>query len=184
MKLRYIALMVMAGVLGSALTAFADVHVGVQLGFSDQFHHGNRWDYAPYRNSYVRHPWRHPYRPAYFYQPVTVVPAPVYVAPAYVPAPPPPAYAPPSAYSGDYGTDLAALHEKLYRLRAVLQKQNSQGAMSREQYDRFMNQLDGIEHDEHARSYDRGGYLGQEDFADLHRRADQVDVDLMVALGQ
>ena len=116
--------------------------------------------------------------------PVVVAPADYYGGypyPVYVPVQAPPA-AP--ALSGDHGADFANLNAKLSRLRGMVQRQQQTGSLSQDQYDRFMNTLDGIEHDEHARAYDRGGNLETEDFADLDRRLDQAGQDIEIALAQ
>jgi len=86
--------------------------------------------------------------------------------------------------TGDYGTDLANLNGKLARLRAIVQRQKKNESFSQDQYDGFMNVLDGIEHDEHARAFDEGGNLDPETLSDLLHRVDQASEDIQIALAQ
>jgi hypothetical protein len=144
-------------------------------GWSDGGHgyRGRSFWGRPYYRPYAYHH----YRPAYYYAPVVVEPPPVYVAP-------PVAQSPSYSSNGNYGADLAQLHEKMSRLRGVLQHQTQTGQITPEENDRLTRSLEGIEHDEHARAYDRGGNLAAEDFYDLSRRLDQVNEDMQVALAQ
>jgi hypothetical protein len=163
--------------------AKAQAEVSVRIGV------GSEWPVHPdyHRNYWARRYYR-PYR-AVRIAPVVVTPAPYYAGypyPVYVPAPPPVVQSPPQygapESTGSYGSDLANLNEKLSRLRGVVQRQNQKGSIPQDQYNRFMNTLDGIERDEHARAFDRGGNLAPEDFADLYRRLDQAGEDIEIAL--
>jgi len=178
MKIRSMLTLTLAVLLGSAALSHADVRF--RLSVRDDWH-DHDWDHPRhnpyYYLPYYRHPWVRPYRPVYV--------APVVVTqPVYVPAPVVEQPVPAAPLTGDYGTDLANLNQKLYRLRAVLARQDQKGQITPDQYNRFMNTLDGIEHDEHARAYDRGGNLTAGDFADLYRRANQAGEDIEIALAQ
>jgi hypothetical protein len=167
-----LAVVMMAG----PAVSFADVSV--------RFAVGNRWGSRPWYG------YGHRRYPRGYYSPVVIAPSPVYVAqPYYVPAPayyaPVPVVqpvAPPS--TGDYGDDLANLHEKMSRLRNLLERQIQKGGIPQDQYNRYMDTLDGISHDERVKAFDRGGNLNPDDFADLYRRLDQVSEDIEIALAQ
>lgn len=163
--------------LASAINASAEVSVRITAGHGHQRAH-----YAPYRPVPVYYAPRrfYPYyvhRP-HFYRSVVVapvvVPQPVYVEPPVVN----------SAVSGNYGQDLAALRERLNRLRSVVEKQKDKGGIPHASYDRFASTLDGIEHDLQVRAYDRNGTLRPEDFADFSRRLDQANEDVQIALAE
>ncbi len=178
MRLPYLFLLILTAFLVRPVQAESHLYVGFGIGDRPaprQGHYGYR--YPVYRH----------YRPHHtvVVSPYVVAPAPYYggyAYPVYVPTTPPPA--PVQQFSGNYPQDLAGLHEKLSRLRSVVQRQNQKGSISQAQYDRFMNTLDGIEHDEHVRAFDRGGNLNTDDLTDLYRRLDQAGEDIEIALGQ
>ena len=168
--------LILAAILMASAQARAEVTV--RLGFDSRP--------APHRSQYV--PNRsHRYFPYYTrYHAPYPYPRPVAtpLVVAYVPAAPAPVSPALASWSGNYGADFAHLNEKLSRLRAVVHRQHEKEIFSTETYNRFMTLLEGIEHDEHARAFDRGGNLSNEDFADLHRRLDQANEDIQIALAQ
>ena len=161
-------------VVASAVVSQASV--SVQIGVGDWSHYGAYYGGRGYRHY-------RPYR-AVAVAPVVIAPTPYYggyAYPVYAPVPPRPVN---TSFSGDYGTDLADVNGKLSRLRGVVHRQNQKGSISQDQYNRFMNALEGVEHDEHARAFDRGGNLTPDDLADLSRRLDQTGEDIEIALSE
>ncbi len=165
------------------VTGVAEARTDITVGFSSghdrpsHYRHHRPQRYAPVYYAPYRYYHPHAYRP-YRYSHVTVspivIPQPVYVQP-------PVSY---SALSGNYGQDLATFREKLNRLRSVVQKQKDKGGIPQPSYDRFMSTLDGLERDVQARSYERGGTLKSEDFADFFRRLDQANEEVQIALAE
>ncbi len=160
--------------------SYAEVGVQVSIGDSGYPRH---WD-RPRRGPYDVPPYFRRSRESHFHHPVYAYPL-VVTQPAYYPSPvmvEPPVPSVVVPLTGDYGTDHANFNQKLSRLRAVLQRQNQAGQLTSDQYNGFMDTLDGIEHDAHAWAYDRGGNLTPDDFAELYRRLNQADEDIEIAL--
>src|SRR4051794_3791967 len=124
--------------LGVSCASSAEVRYSVSFG--NDWHDGRR-DWRPYHPYHPYAPYRRHfyYRPVYYYQPVVVEPPPVYVAP------PAPMVQPlPSPLSGNYGADLGGLHQKMARLRGVLQNQSRTGQITPDEYARFTNAIEGV----------------------------------------
>jgi len=186
MKIRHAACLMVPLLFGIGPRAAAEVSVTFSSGhWRGSYRDGRGHRYAPVyyapRRFGFHHYWPRPYRVVEV-APV-VVPQPVYVQSPYVEVPAPAAPSR-SSLSGDYGKDIAELHERIYRLRKLVERQKQKGGVTTDQYNRFMNAIDSVEHDEHARAYDRGGNLESEDFADLYRRLDQTSEDIELALAQ
>src|SRR5262245_59530821 len=124
-----------------AAPAPAEVAIHIGLGYRDSPDHHR--DYRHRRHQ--RHHFAQPPVPVFY-------PYPVYVAP-----PPPPVALMP--FTGNYGNDIVTITAKLSTLRELVNRQRQKEALSPQQYDHFMDALDGIEHDQHARAFDRGGDL-------------------------
>jgi hypothetical protein len=156
-------------------TGTAEAGTDVSVSFSSGHRHHPRHHYRPHPHVAYYAPHRYPRYHRYGghpYRSVVVVPQPVYVNQP-VPAPP---------LSGNYGQDLADFRERLNLLRAIVQKQKDSGVLALDAHDRFMSALDGIERDQQARSYNRGGTMHLDDFAELYRRLDETDADIERAL--
>jgi hypothetical protein len=172
---------------GSAALAYADTSIGVSIRSGEKprssvhyhshsipSHPHAAYVYRPYRSA-PNHHRDHAHRPHYVrhHQPVYVV------SPVVVPAP---VYVQPESPVNNYGNEFAEFRERLSRLRAVAEAQQKSGQLEQSEYDRFMQELDGIEREQRERSFNRGGNLSSGDFADLYRRLDQIDEDIEVAL--